>query len=170
LVSLNGLHFSNVGRDSILVREDIKREIARPVVSDYDDFVVGQYYAIKTKAAGDLNKAGDVGTTSSFVNDGSNNPILDMTDFNLTAEPAAGLYYRCLNQPPSGVANTWGEAVLVHELPSGTVFQPADNANEASFPGKTRCLVKVESISANDLTSFELPVYVDIPWVVYPTL
>jgi len=35
--------------------------------------------------------------------------------------------------------------------------------NEASFPGKSRCLVKVESISANDLTSFELPVYVDIP-------
>ena len=63
----------------------------RPVVSDYDDFVVGQYYAIKTKGAGDLNKAGNVGSTSSFVNDGSNNPILDLTDGQLAAEPIAGL-------------------------------------------------------------------------------
>jgi len=161
------------------------------VVSNYDDFVVGKYYAIKTKGAGDLNKAGNVGSTSSFVNDGDDNPILDMTDFNLTAEPGAGLYFKCLNQPPSGVANTWGEAVLVEELPSGSIFQPADNAeldsdfpgtayalssvdynnvdyrisipNEASFPGKSRCLVKVESVAAKDLTSADFPVYVDIP-------
>ena len=163
----------------------------RPVVSNYDDFVEGKYYAIKTKGAGDLNKAGNVGTTSSFVNDGSNNPILDMTDGQLGAEPIAKLYYKCLNQPPSGVANTWGEAVLVEELPSGSIFQPADNAeldsdfpgtayalssvdynnvdyrisipNEASFPGKSRCLVKVESIAAGDVTSYDTVAYVDIP-------
>ena len=35
--------------------------------------------------------------------------------------------------------------------------------NEASFPGKSRCLVKVESIAATDITSYDFPVYVDIP-------
>jgi hypothetical protein len=34
------------------------------VVDTYDNFVVGKYYAIKTKGIGDLNKAGNVGTTA----------------------------------------------------------------------------------------------------------
>jgi hypothetical protein len=35
--------------------------------------------------------------------------------------------------------------------------------NEASFPGKTRCLVKVEAVSATGMSSKEYPLYVDIP-------
>jgi hypothetical protein len=163
------------------------------VVTQYDDFVVGKYYAIKTKGIGDLNKAGNVGTTASFVRGHSviGNPILDMTDGQLATEPTAGLYYKCLNQPPSGVTITWGTAVQVEEIKSGTIFKVADTAtlepdfkgtayalsaldynnvdyrisipNETSFPGKSRCLVKVEAVSATGITALDYPLYVDIP-------
>ena len=35
--------------------------------------------------------------------------------------------------------------------------------NETSFPGKTRCLAKIESLSANDISSYDTVAYVDIP-------
>ena len=151
--------------------------------------VVGQFYAIQDKGTGTLNNAG-VGTGATFVNDGAAivHRILEITDAQLAQEPVAGRYYKCLKVAPAGFD---GVAVQVEEQPAGTTFTPASLAvldpdfpgtayalssidynnvdyrisipNETSFPGKTRCLVKVEAISATGITSDESPLYVDIP-------
>ena len=151
--------------------------------------VVGQFYAIQDKGTGTLNNAG-VGTGATFVNDGAAivHRILEITDAQLAQEPGAGRYYKCLKVAPAGFT---GVAVQVEEQPAGTTFTPASLAvldpdfpgtayalssvdynnvdyrisipNETSFPGKTRCLVKVEAVSATGITSDESPLYVDIP-------
>ena len=167
--------FSNIRYGPIAARTDITA------------LEVDKFYAIKNKGTGTLNSAGG-GAGASFINDGTGDALLEITDVQLGQEPGEDRYYKCLKAAPAGFD---GEAVQVEEQPAGTTFAPHVNVvldpdfpgtayalssvdynnvdyrisipNESSFPGKTRCLVKVEAVSATGMSAADYPLYVDIP-------
>ena len=146
-----------------------------------DNFVVDKYYIIKTIGAGNNG--------TFLANAATADPILSFSGAaQYNAEPGAGLYYKCIRQ--SGAANFEGVGCEVKLTPVGTRFTtavakadqsttfagtatalgtaeynnieyPITIPNETSFPGKTRCMCQVQSISHYNIG--DTLCYVDIP-------